>query len=105
MTYVVIGLNVAYLIAFVLISVFQCHPIDAAWLRWDGEHPAICNNINAQGWASAAINMVLDIVTMALPLRELSKLSMSLRKKLQLMIMFSLGLLYVAWVLLQYQSD
>ncbi|RAO64886.1 uncharacterized protein BHQ10_000898 [Talaromyces amestolkiae] len=91
-TYIVIAMNLCYLIAFVLVSVFQCHPIDAAWLRWDGEHPAKCQNINAQGWASAAINMFLDIVTMVLPLRELSKLSMSLKKKMQLMIMFTLGL-------------
>ena len=86
-------MNVCYLIAFVLVSVFQCHPIDGAWLRWDGEHPAKCQNINAQGWAAAAINMFLDIVTMVLPLRELSKLSISLRKKMQLMVMFTLGLL------------
>jgi hypothetical protein len=92
-TWVVIALNVGYLIAFVLISVFQCRPIDAAWRRWDGEYPAQCNNINSQAWAAAAINMFLDIVTMILPLRELSKLSLSLRKKLLVMVMFSLGFL------------
>ncbi|KAL1987280.1 hypothetical protein VTN96DRAFT_4308 [Rasamsonia emersonii] len=90
-TYVVMALNVGYLISFVLISVFQCRPLDAAWLRWDGEHPAKCNNINAQGWAAAALNMVLDLLTMSLPLRELSKLSMSLRKKAQVMLMFCVG--------------
>lgn len=94
-TYVVIGLNVAYLITFVLITVFQCRPLDAAWLRWDGEYPAQCDNINAQAWAASAINMCLDIITMSLPLRELSKLSLSLRKKLLVMIMFSLGFLCV----------
>jgi hypothetical protein len=92
-TYVVIALNVGYMLSFVLISIFQCRPINAAWLRWNGEYPAECNNINAQAWASAAINMVLDIVTMALPLRELSKLNLSPRKKVLVMIMFSLGFL------------
>lgn len=92
--YIVIALNVGYLIAFVVISVFQCRPIDAAWLRWDQEHPSKCNNINAQGWASAAINICLDILTMILPLPELRKLSMSFQKKAQLMVMFSLGILY-----------
>lgn len=92
-TYIVIAMNVCYLITFVLVSVFQCRPIDAAWLRWDGEHPAKCQNINAQGWASAAINMFLDIVTMVLPLHELSKLTMSIKKKMQLMLMFTLGIL------------
>ncbi|GIK00967.1 hypothetical protein Aspvir_004997 [Aspergillus viridinutans] len=92
MTYVVIGLNAGYLIAFVLISVFQCSPIKGAWLRWDGEGHYTCNNINAQGWSAAAINMVLDLTVMALPLRELYQLNLSLRKKLFVMFMFSLGL-------------
>jgi len=95
LTYVGIGLNIAYLIAFVLISVFQCRPINIAWLRWDGEHPGKCQNINAQGWSSAVFNMALDIYTMVLPLYELRKLTMSIRKKILLMIIFSVGILYV----------
>lgn len=92
-TYVVIGLNAGYLIVFVLISVFQCRPIKGAWLHWDGEGHYSCNNINAQGWSAAAINMVLDLIVMALPLRELYRLNLSLRKKLFVMSMFSLGVL------------
>ncbi|RHZ61788.1 putative integral membrane protein [Aspergillus thermomutatus] len=92
MTYAVIGLNTCYLIVFVLISVFQCKPIKGAWLHWDGEGHYSCNNINAQGWAAAAINMALDLIVMALPLRELYRLNLSLRKKLFVMSMFSLGL-------------
>lgn len=93
-TYVVIALNVGYLISFVLISVFQCNPINGAYLRWDGEHDYQCNNINAQGWAAAIVNMILDITVMSLPLRELYNLNLSLRKKLGLLCMFSLGVLY-----------
>ena len=94
-TYVVMALCVGYLISFVLISVFQCDPINGAYLRWDGEHNFKCNNINAQGWAAAIANMILDIVVMALPLRELYNLNLSLRKKLGVLCMFSLGILYV----------
>lgn len=75
-TYVVIALNVGYLISFVLISVFQCNPINGAYLRWDGEHDYQCSNINAQGWAAAVVNMVLDITVMSLPLRELYNLNL-----------------------------
>lgn len=94
-TYVVIGLNVCYLIVFVLISVFQCSPLPGAWLHWDGEGDYKCNHINAQGWAAAAINMVFDIIVMILPLRQLWNLNLSLRKKAYVMCMFSLGILYV----------
>lgn len=94
-TYVIMALCVGYLISFVLISVFQCDPINGAYLRWDGEHNFKCNNINAQGWAAAIANMILDLIVMALPLRELYQLNLSLRKKLGVLCMFSLGILYV----------
>ncbi|CAG8921591.1 unnamed protein product [Penicillium salamii] len=90
-TYVVIALNVGYLIAFVLISIFQCRPLPGAWLRWDGEENFQCNHINAQGWAAAVINMVLDLIVMILPLRQLYHLNLSLKKKSYVICMFSLG--------------
>lgn len=37
--YIVIGLNLAYGIAFLLVSIFQCLPIHCAWTRWDGSDP------------------------------------------------------------------
>lgn len=93
-TYVLIALNVAYIIVFVTVSVFQCRPIRAAWLRWDGSYAdAYCNSENKQAWASAAINMILDIMTMSLPLMELSKLTLKTKKKVFVMLMFSVGFL------------
>ena len=88
--YTVIGLCVAYAIAFDLVSIFQCRPIKGAWHRWDGT-PYQCSNENAQGWASAAINMALDVTTLILPLPVLAKLPMSRRKKAQAMLMFLVG--------------
>jgi hypothetical protein len=95
-TYIVIGLNISYLIAFVLISVFQCRPLDGAWLHWDGEGNYQCNHINAQGWSAAILNMILDILVMALPLRQLYRLRLSVKKKIYVMCMFSLGTLCVS---------
>ncbi|TDZ30088.1 hypothetical protein CTRI78_v011889 [Colletotrichum trifolii] len=89
--WVFIGLNVAYLIVFELISIFQCSPVDGAWRAWDKEYPAKCNNINIQGWAAAGVNIVLDLGTLILPLNELYKLSLSTKKKVQIMLMFSVG--------------
>lgn len=37
---------------------------------------------------SAAFNIVLDIIVLCLPLRELSKLAMNRRKKAGIMLMF-----------------
>ncbi|CDM36432.1 Extracellular membrane protein, CFEM domain [Penicillium roqueforti FM164] len=91
-TYVVIALNVSYWIAFVLISVFQCRPLPGAWHRWYGEENYKCNHINAQGWSSAVLNMVLDIIVMALPLRQLYGLNLSMKRKSFVICMFSLGI-------------
>ncbi|EME40847.1 hypothetical protein DOTSEDRAFT_74416 [Dothistroma septosporum NZE10] len=93
--YVVIGLNVAYIIAFVLISVFQCIPIHLAWERWvykdAAQMPGHCHDINAQGWASAAANVILDVCTLSLPLPVLWQLQLNKRKKFWLMLMFCVG--------------
>ncbi|ENH62838.1 hypothetical protein FOC1_g10006304 [Fusarium oxysporum f. sp. cubense race 1] len=93
--WIFIGLNVAYFITFELISIFQCRPIEGAWRAWDKEFKAKCNNINLQGWFAAILNIILDVGTMVIPLKELYALSMSLKKKIQLMLMFSVGIFAV----------
>ncbi|KAM0346341.1 hypothetical protein ACHAPU_005772 [Fusarium lateritium] len=91
--WIFIGLNVAYFIAFELVSIFQCTPIEGAWRAWDKEFPARCNDINMQGWMAAILNIFLDVGTLVIPLKELYRLSLSTKKKIQLMLMFSIGIL------------
>jgi hypothetical protein len=91
--YVAIGLNVCYILVFNIITIFQCNPVQGAWLRWDAEHNFKCNNVNGQVWCSAIFNIILDVMVMALPLRELWMLNLSWRKKAFVMCMFSLGIL------------
>jgi len=91
--YVVMGLCAGYGIAFVFATVFQCSPIPYAWRQVEDPLGGRCNNINLQGWTSAVFNIALDLVVLALPLKNLYKLQMSLRKKLMIMVMFSLGIL------------
>lgn len=63
-----------------------------AWTHWDGEYgDGYCNNINAQGWTSALFNVILDILTLSLPLPMLWKMTLNKRKKFLVMLMFSLG--------------
>ncbi|KIX09440.1 uncharacterized protein Z518_00520 [Rhinocladiella mackenziei CBS 650.93] len=85
------AMTVGYMIAFILVSVFQCRPVSLAWTHWDGEHEGVCNNVNAQGWAAAAINIALDLVILIMPLRLISKLNLHWKKKVQIMIMLSVG--------------
>lgn len=88
----IIGLNVAFCIAFVLPLVFQCDPVPGAWLRWDGTFTGTCLNLNAIGWSGAAANVALDIAVLLLPVPNLLKLNVNWRKKVAIMSMFLVGI-------------
>ncbi|KAH7016650.1 putative integral membrane protein [Macrophomina phaseolina] len=94
----------AYQIAFILVSVFQCRPISAAWEHWDGEHPGSCNNVNIQGWTCAVINIVLDVCILLLPMPQLSTLSMSLGRKARLLAVFGVGVFVTLVSILRLES-
>ncbi|KAI0149239.1 hypothetical protein BJ166DRAFT_59398 [Pestalotiopsis sp. NC0098] len=90
--FVTIGLVAAYTLAFILATTFQCQPVSYFWKQLDDAVEGRCNNINAQAWISAAVNIVLDLVVLALPLRPLWALQLSVARKLTVIAMFSLGI-------------
>ncbi|KAI1650452.1 uncharacterized protein F4817DRAFT_261547 [Daldinia loculata] len=90
-TYALIAINLVYAITYDLLLIFQCNPIKGAWLQWDGEFETQCISINVLGWSAAAINIALDLAVIILPLPELFALSLSLRKRLQIIAMFTVG--------------
>jgi len=67
--------------------------MNGAWLGWTGEYSTKCASLDAIGWSAAAVNILLDITTILLPVPQLLQLNMSLQKKLLLLLMFSVGLL------------
>jgi hypothetical protein len=88
MIYFTIVLCVLYIISFGTATALQCIPIRIAWERWDGEHRGKCINLNVDAWASAAVNIALDLIVMGLPMRMLTNLLMSPLRKLGIMVMF-----------------
>ncbi|KAJ0383193.1 hypothetical protein COL922a_010997 [Colletotrichum nupharicola] len=90
--WVTMGLVLAYAAAFFFATLFQCWPINHAWLQLEEKHLGRCNNIHLQGWLSAAFNIVLDVIILVLPLHQLYLLQMPLKKKLMVMVVFSLGI-------------
>lgn len=91
--YGVIGLCVAYGTGFVFATMFQCAPINYSWLQVDSSVKGQCNNIHIQGWMSAICNIVIDLIILVLPLKNLFGLQIDLKKKIMIMFMFSLGIL------------
>lgn len=87
------GLVIAYGIAFIIATALQCWPAEYAWQQVDENYQGRCNNIHLQGWMSAIFNILIDIVLLALPLKNLWALHMEMKKKLMIMFMFSLGIL------------
>lgn len=88
--------NFAVLITFIFVNTLQCRPMSFFWTGWDGEHQGSCFNMNAAAWAHAAIHIALDIWMLVLPASQVWTLNVSLKRKLAILAMFSLGILYVS---------
>jgi hypothetical protein len=82
-----------YIGVFVIVTALQCIPVRIAWEHWDGEHHGKCISLNALGWASASVNILLDLIVIILPIRQLKDLAISRRRKAGVMLMFLGGFL------------
>lgn len=85
--------NLAWGIAFVLVAIFQCHPISFYWTKWDGTGSGSCLDTNAIGWANGVSSIVLDVWMLAIPLAQLRTLQLHFKKKVGVAIMFCTGTL------------
>ncbi|CAN9087251.1 unnamed protein product [Alternaria alternata] len=104
LTYSVMAVCALYTVAFFVATLIQCRPISMAWTQWDGLHEGTCNDIHLQGWIAAAINIFLDAVVMALPMKHLAGLNMSLKKKLMVMAMFGVGIFVIIISVIRLES-
>lgn len=85
------GLVVAWSVASVGATVFQCVPIQAAWDRSAAEG-ATCID-SASFWvAYAVMNVLTDVLVLVLPIPPLVKLQMGWRSKVMLLIAFGFGI-------------
>lgn len=87
-------LNVLFGVVFVTTAIFQCTPIHYWWTQY-GETPGAghCININAMGWSNATISVLIDILMIAIPLSQITKLQLHWKKKVGVIIMFLTGTL------------
>jgi len=92
MTWVIVAL-----IIFECLTVTQCIPIAYNWNGWKGDfpHPYKCRDINTQVYATAINNIAQDFAILLLPIPWLLKLKVNLKKKIAVISIFSLGILYV----------
>lgn len=87
-----VAVNAAGGAAFLLVAVFQCRPVQYAWLQWRGsEYEGSCVGVNAMGWAHAGFNILLDLWMLGVPLTQVKRLHMHWKKKLGVALMFVVG--------------
>lgn len=92
--WVTVGFVVCFGLAFLLAGIFQCDPISHYWTRWTGEdEEGHCVNISAVAWANGGVSIGIDLWMFAIPLSQVPQLSLDWKKKLEVSVMFCVGLL------------
>ncbi|KAF6833674.1 hypothetical protein CPLU01_05395 [Colletotrichum plurivorum] len=84
-----IGFLFLHGLIFLLVIIFQCTPISSIWDRSLADRK--CLDVTAIGYAGAVTSIIEDLVILVLPIPELVKLQLNIRKKIALGLMFSLG--------------
>ena len=82
-----------FILIYDLMVILQCRPVSYYWLGWDKESEGSCLSINALVWANAASSITLDVWMLALPLSQLKTLQLHWKKKIGVVLMFSVGVL------------
>ncbi|KAF5556926.1 integral membrane protein [Fusarium mexicanum] len=74
------------------LNIFQCTPIRWNWDRFGGEDVDFwCMDLNKLQWSINITNIVFDIVVLVLPIPLIWKTKSTFRRKVGIVLMFSLG--------------
>ncbi|KAF4903554.1 hypothetical protein CGCVW01_v013113 [Colletotrichum viniferum] len=93
------GLNFLVGLIYIILTFAQCRPLSLYWTGWDKNESyknERCLDFNKFILSHAIINIILDVWMLILPLTQLCKLNLVLRKKIGVMLMFSVGLFLTA---------
>ncbi|UPX11213.1 uncharacterized protein EKO05_0001833 [Ascochyta rabiei] len=92
-----IALAIGYSVGFGLTMTFSCWPISAIWTRWAMEKtPVYCINLKLFYYIAAAVNISSDLLIALIPIPQLWRLNLSLRRKLYLLAVFGVGFIIIA---------
>ncbi|KAK6077455.1 CFEM domain-containing protein [Seiridium cupressi] len=79
-------------VAFIISLFNYCKPFPYTWWRWDNQQHGKCDDINAQTFIHAGLNIVLDLVILFIPIPHILKLGLSTKKKVGIILIFIVGL-------------
>ncbi|EYE94543.1 CFEM domain-containing protein [Aspergillus ruber CBS 135680] len=95
-TYTMIAINTAVAITWILTDSFHCIPVHLAWTGWAMEEQGTCINFIASTFANGFVNIVVDTVMVIMPVYEVSRLNLSVQKKVGVAVMLGMGLVLTA---------
>ena len=87
---VVGGVCVVWCITAIFTNVFACRPFSAAF-DIDLVFTYHCINLQTFIWATTACNVGIDVLILSLPIQQVWKLQLSVRRKISVSAIFLLG--------------
>lgn len=88
-------ITIAWIISSLLVTVFQCVPVQAVW---DPTVPSRCMNTSSILVPTAIVDAIIQLPILLLPVQPLIELDMPRRKKLLLVLLFLVGYMYVSYL-------
>ncbi|KAK1585615.1 CFEM domain-containing protein [Colletotrichum navitas] len=88
--------NLLLYLSFLAASLASCQPLHYVWDGWTGKTEGRCYNSNPPALAHGALNFILDIWMLFLPASQIYKLNIPRKQKLDVMVMFSVGIFLTA---------
>ncbi|KAK1141823.1 hypothetical protein N8T08_008488 [Aspergillus melleus] len=90
--YILIGLNASIGITWALVDSLRCIPPHLDWTGWmNEEEEGQCINFIDAVLVNCLVNIIVDTALIIMPVYEVSKLQLPLRKKLTVGLMFVMG--------------
>lgn len=93
LVFCLIGLSTCFGVSNTFTMIFQCTPVSYFWNGWSGKYQGYCIDISAYAWYKAALQIVIDLIIIGLPIWPLWHVSLNIKKRVQLVLMFSAGFL------------
>ncbi|CAI7650879.1 unnamed protein product [Penicillium glandicola] len=91
LAYVLIGINAGIGISWAFVDAFRCLPTHLTWTGWSNEESGKCINFIDSILVNCLVNIFVDFVIVVMPVYEVIKLQLPLRKKLAVGLMFIIG--------------
>ncbi|OQD63874.1 hypothetical protein PENPOL_c008G06255 [Penicillium polonicum] len=89
--YALICTNAAIGITWASVDAFRCLPTRLTWVGWMHEEPGHCINFINAVLVNCLVNIFVDVILIVMPVYEVTKLQLPLRKKLAVTSMFIVG--------------